>query len=360
MNSRFSGELKLWREYIFLSAGQDAALCEALERAAEDDRIRQAIEQESARLNAGDYCIRTPEEELIDLYGTVLYRMHPVLVLFRKLPELTAEYKLRGIPEKILRDTLSDVRIWMDVCEKQTGFPGLLEYGWLGYHFSFRLFRLGRLQFVYGKNDVPAVVYRHRKSGVVTALCPDGGRYTLCGDGAGTNGEGGDWQAALTIEEGAVKGSPIHPSGMALNRKVTLDLNEWEKVLCPDDPVLETHIAEGCPLDEEAAALSFEQAPEFFRKYLGIDDIRAFTCGSWLLDDNIAQLQPHGNIARFMRRFYLVPHEDSSDWQTKQRAFGDPDVDILTADCQTSLQKAIRAWYASGRKCRHAKGFILI
>jgi len=137
-------------------------------------------------------------------------------------------------------------------------------------------------------------------------------------------------------------------------------LNEWELAYQPGDPVLDMHIAEGCPLDPAEVKKSLEAAPDFFRKHLGVSPIKAFTCSSWLLDDNIAQLQPGGNIASFQRFFCLVPHANSSDWQTRQRVFGNPDIDIAAAECRTSLQKAIQAWYAAGRYCRHAAGFILL
>ena len=164
----------------------------------------------------------------------------------------------------------------------------------------------------------------------------------------------------LREEDGCAEGFPIHRSGYAVRAKVRLNLNEWELALKPEDPVLNMHIAEGSPLNPEAVASSLAAAPGFFKKYLGISGIKALTCFSWLMDDNIGQLQPNGNIASFQRNFYLIPHERSSDWQTRQRVFGDPDIDILQAECCTSLQKAIAAWYAAGRYCRHAAGFILL
>jgi len=197
---------------------------------------------------------------------------------------------------------------------------------------------------------------------MVTALCPDGDQYMENGEGAGLNGSPikNCWTADLTNDACSVEGFPIHPCGLAFRRRVKLNLSEWEKVLEPGDPVLDMHIAEGCPLDYESVGRSLAAAPEFYERYLKKTGFKAFTCGSWLLDDNIGQMQPNGNIARFQKRFHMVPHANSSDWQTKQRVFDDPDVNILEAECSTTLQKAVRAWYESGRFCRHAKGFILL
>lgn len=351
-----------WKKWIVLSDSQYAAVDCALKRACESTEIQEALRKDTERLLEGKGEIGTAENDLIRMYGEALFRMHPLLVLLGRLPWLQEQYRAHGIPDRVLLDTMSDVKIWLDVCEKQTGCIGLLEYGWLCFHFSFRLFRLGRLQFVAQGSDVPAVVYRHRESGVVVALCPDGDKYTESGEGAGFHGTSPDgaWTACIKEENGCAVGFPIHPRGQAIKDTVRLDLTEWEKVLEPGDPVLDMHIAEGCPLAPEAVVQSLAEAPGFFEKYLNRTGFKAFTCGSWLLDDNIGQIQPKGNIASFQKRFYLIPHAGADDWQTKQRAFGDPDVDILKVKPHTSLQKAICAWYKAGRKCRHCKGFILL
>ncbi len=63
----------------------------------------------------------------------------------------------RGIPEKIILDTLSDIAIW---CTNWSNIKGELYLGeltWLIRHLRMRLFRLGRLQFCMGKaaHDIP-------------------------------------------------------------------------------------------------------------------------------------------------------------------------------------------------------------
>lgn len=352
----------LWKNLLALSEAQSEAIERAVQMAVENKEMACVIESDLHLLEVGEGKIGTPEEVRRKMYGDELYRMHPVLVLLMRLPWLIEQYSARGISEAVLKDTLSDVRIWMDVCQRKTGYPGLLEYGWLSNHFSFRLFRLGRLQFVYQKGTAPAYVYRHKESGTVVALCPNGSRYYPNGDGAGVNGKPTDdaWAATLIEENGRVEGFPIHRSGYAVQSRMSLNLTEWELAFKPGDPVLDMHIAEGCPLDPQAVHESLITAPEFFRKHLGLKDMKAFTCASWLLDDNIAQMMPGGNIAAFQRFFHLVPHDNSSDWQTRQRAFGNPDIDILTAECSTTLQKSIKAWYKAGRYCRHAAGFILL
>lgn len=80
-----------------------------------------------------DYKAKTPEEN--------------VLAYLYFCEALEKKYEALGIPEKILLDTLSDLVIWTNTHYKLTGKFGLSETGWLYRHLSFKLFRLGRLQF---------------------------------------------------------------------------------------------------------------------------------------------------------------------------------------------------------------------
>ena len=64
---------------------------------------------------------------------------------------LEKKYKKYGIDEQILLHTLSDIVIWTNVWFSIKQELGLGETEWLKRHLSFRLFRLGRLQFCFGE-----------------------------------------------------------------------------------------------------------------------------------------------------------------------------------------------------------------
>ncbi len=53
------------------------------------------------------------------------------------------DYVLKGIPDAVFFDTISDVGIWCD----ENGNKGVKNYSWLKNHVRFELFKLGRLQF---------------------------------------------------------------------------------------------------------------------------------------------------------------------------------------------------------------------
>lgn len=61
--------------------------------------------------------------------------------------ELSEQYKKNGISEKILLDTLSDIKRWCDTWSDLKGELYLGELKWLSIILQFKLFRIGRLQF---------------------------------------------------------------------------------------------------------------------------------------------------------------------------------------------------------------------
>ena len=65
--------------------------------------------------------------------------------------QLEERYKAFGIPTEILDATLSDLPIWTRTCVSVHGVVGLRNSEWLKRHLSFKLFRLGRLQFCLGE-----------------------------------------------------------------------------------------------------------------------------------------------------------------------------------------------------------------
>jgi len=71
--------------------------------------------------------------------------------------ELSEKYGQKGISEEILLDTLADLGSWLDIWSERKGGLYLGEVAWLRNHISMNLFKLGRLQFAFGKaeSDVP-------------------------------------------------------------------------------------------------------------------------------------------------------------------------------------------------------------
>lgn len=71
-----------------------------------------------------------------------------VLALFLRWALLSLEqYRAKGIPEQIFYDTFHDFALWSAECQRRTGQPGLIEWGWIGHLLRMEIFRVGRLEY---------------------------------------------------------------------------------------------------------------------------------------------------------------------------------------------------------------------
>lgn len=89
--------------------------------------------------------------------------------------DLELRYQRQGIPQTVLFDTLQDIVIWTSVHLSVHGELGLSEISWLKRHLSFRLFKLGRLQYcmAHSEFDIPSVNLKKGEP-VVEVHIPEG------------------------------------------------------------------------------------------------------------------------------------------------------------------------------------------
>ncbi len=98
------------------------------------------------------------------------------LVMFLYFAQVLSEkYKSRNIPHEILLDTLGDIVTWTNTNMAVTGSLGVCEASWLSRHLGFKLFRLGRLQFAFGKSeaDIPDVGVK-KGDNIIEVHIPEG------------------------------------------------------------------------------------------------------------------------------------------------------------------------------------------
>ena len=76
--------------------------------------------------------------------------------------ELEKKYKQRGIPNTVLLDSLYDIVILTDLHYDSKGFFGIAEINWIRETLMFKLFRIGRLQFMKAPcyTDIPEINVR--------------------------------------------------------------------------------------------------------------------------------------------------------------------------------------------------------
>lgn len=288
--------------------------------------------------------------------GGLLY----LAVLLSGLPMMQRVHGEHGVPAEVTRDTILDLKLWLDGRKRrhpdlQWGLVGF-NLWWLKYHFRGDLYRLGRLQFQFGRLGKEIRVFRHRDSGVVAALSEDGVRYRADGGRAVSEEEEGCWVARLKAGEGETTGCPILPEGRALQREVTLGHEEWRPVLAGGQPVLYIHIPAGGPLAHDLCGESFRLAADFFPKHFPERPFDAFCCHSWLLDGELADFLPESaNMVRFQRELYLYPAWLRSD-HLLDRVFDGVPEDLTQAPRNTTLQRALLDHVLGGQKLRPIGG----
>ncbi len=94
--------------------------------------------------------------------------------------EQTAQaYAEKGISEKVLLDTLSDIVTWCNNWSAIKGGLYLGELSWLKRHLGLKIFRLGRLQFCMGESHCDISKYAVKKGDAVLEIhIPEGEKLT--------------------------------------------------------------------------------------------------------------------------------------------------------------------------------------
>lgn len=277
-------------------------------------------------------------------------------------PETEKSYREHKYPDQILRDTLSDLGVWVDYYQVQSGIIGIEPriLGWIKNHQSREIFRFGRLQIkpVF-KFSGKILVYRNISKGDVLALSDGGIRYNeqgLCEQ----LGDNGVWTSILKRSDSEITGNPVSASGYARQQLVTLPLNEWHQELVEGDYVLDIHISAIGPLNPKDCADSIFLAIQFMKDFFPDINYRAFVCTSWLLDNQFKEMLPEkSNIVQFQQPGYLYPAPGKSDaiW----RIFGAnaESVPFEQLPRESSLQRAAFGFLQNGGIFRNGGMFFL-
>ena len=339
---------------------QQRALERIRDRIAADEAASARFEQDYQRsLQPGDDALNPVNQDwFADFLGDDA-GMYPAYVIAAGIGQLRRRYRQAGIPERYLTDAMGDLSLWVRNSERITGRMELRHYPWMTGYVRMELFRIGRLEFIAGRSEVPAHFFRSA-AGAVCALMAEG--RPIAADGRSSD-EARGIPTAFTTEftrtDDGVRGNPCDPLGVVSPNPVFLDAAEWTCVLSPGDSIIEVHIPEGPPMDPDEISKSLAEAPEFFARYLGKTGFRAFTCFSWLMSPALAEILPGSNLAAFGQRFYRVP-ETADDWQTFERAFDEKRTDWDDMPCDTALRRGLKRLYLSGGDCRETQGVLLL
>ncbi len=308
-----------------------------------------------------------PEQfpHLKHLIGNKAYTYNLLLIL-SGYPHAVEFYRKKGIPIKIMRDTLEDLACWCNCNRHKKNVFGILpdRVAWFSNHIHGKLFKLGRLQFARGVFRGRIIVFRHCQDKRVQALSLGNIRFNSKGMIDGIDGDfdrEGSWISKLFINSEKVCGNPVSPLGDVAKKMITLDLKEWKQVLAPEDPMLDIHIQDGGNMTPEACADSVIQADIFFGEYFPEWKYHGFMCYSWFLDKQYESiLGESSNIVQFQRSCYLFPVSISGKdaiWRIFGHKFSLKDIKNFPAN--SSMQKKVLAFLQSGGKLKSGGAFLL-
>jgi len=289
-----------------------------------------------------------------------------VIVMLSTVPQMLEVYRRLGVPSDLYRDTISDLRLWMETDYYYQRFQrwGITPWiaRWLCHHWRGIILQLGRLQFSLGKFGGRLNAYRHRQTRQVLALSKAGIRYTsegsmwreCCGEKSNT------WMSSLELTDDSITGNPITPDGAAHQTSLRLQLADWELVLAHQMDVLIYHVPAGAPLTFEMCGDSFRRALELFPRYYPDFHFRAFWTSTWMMDPRLQKLlAPESNIVRMQREMYVHPGLQGDNNQYYERVFGWGTKNINTVEWKTSLQKAIGKYLNAGGHFHGGYSFML-
>jgi hypothetical protein len=127
------------------------------------------------------------------------------------------------------------------------------------------------------------------------------------------------------------------------------------------DPSIGVHIPETGAMTPEACDTSFQWALDFFDHHFPEQPRRIATCGSWLLDEQLAEYLPEtSNIIRFQRRFHVVPGQWPADQEIVAFVFRRVTTRFDELPRRTTLERAIVDHLLAGRHWYGRRGWLAL
>ena len=266
-----------------------------------------------------------------------------MMTALSSLPLIEEKYHLLGVEENIFsafcRGFGENVRRYMKNHGNIPGYGSAIH--WFRHHADGRLFRLGRLEFMTELwRTIHPAAYRNKENGKICLLCQNGWLFDKEGLLV-TKRKNAVFESRLLTDEKSITGTAFDEEGYPVtDHKVTLLLSQWECVATPWDLMLDVHIPAGENLKMEDCRNSFIMAKEFFRRIFKME-VKAFRCGSWLLNPDFAREMPESNMAKFQKNVHLGPIS-ASPGNGLYFVYGRADADPLKLPATTSLHKVFR------------------
>ena len=295
-----------------------------------------------------------------------------VLALFAAADIVIKKHRARGVPEKIIRDTFGDLKVWIEnYSAENDGAIGVNIYRiWMHHHYTENLFRVGRLQYLLNPYRGYARLFIDDATGEMIMTAQAG--IAFRGDGL-VDGQNDifspetRWESESREDENEVRTNCLFVNGRAIRTPVLIDKKKYRIALEKGIYGLEMHIPRGEGLTHENCVESLFGARDFFMKLRPEQPFETYYCGSWLLDRNVQDfLPPSSGIVQFQKLYRLYPIP-GNEWSFLDRGFGvrDPDEtlkDLIMfarkADRSTALRRGVADYILAGGRLHSGAGII--
>ncbi|MCR4933310.1 MAG: hypothetical protein K6A29_03865 [Lachnospiraceae bacterium] len=302
------------------------------------------------------------------------------VILLACVPMAEKEMLRRGIPKEYYEDIPH--RMIRDQLSRyiETGKIDVLDMPWKLNFYTLTIFLLDRFLFIPYQHGEGFSLYRSKKTGKVVGIPNGGTKYDAEGQLLRWGGvDYGDeeeeskeseeripgsgyeyserkaksdyvFTTDKTEENGKVTGYYMNPVGFTEERRVTLDLDEYECVLKQGDFLIALHIPGGEGYTPERMHNSMELALDFFKKYYPEHDMKGFWSSSWLYDKRLEFIIGKGknitNVQNLMFRY--SDGEDGS--MLYVHLYKTMDAILKDTDCKTTLQKGAKERLLRGER----------
>lgn len=210
------------------------------------------------------------------------------------LPDTLAFHRTRAIPDAASRAILADLGRHLRIFQQTFGHTGLHVQNWFSLHLRGLIFDFGRLQANLERLDVPAAELR---------------------------------AAGVPVVTGSV--------------------------------VAGIHIPDSGPLRPAEVDASLRRVGPFLaRHFPDLPPVSVARCTSWLLDEQLLELVPDSNIARFCARWRPIGAPNDGDWSVRNFVFRRPEADPAELTATTRLERAVLDHWRAGRHLHQRSGWL--
>lgn len=293
---------------------------------------------------------------------SLAYEMVTGLALCSQFDRAAENMKKRNFSQETINEVLKLAVGGVSTSErKNNGVPGFELLSWCQHYIDAKLLVIERLEIEFlGKFSARAIVFQN-KSGEIVSLAHD---IELHRDGFALGSlhfeeEEGSWIATVEEKECSWVGYPFKENGYVSQEKIELSKAEWEKVLETGDPVLRLHIPPLGKMTPDMIDKTLGETKKFAAEHYPDFKYKAFSCHSWLVDPQLDEiLSEESNIVKFRQRFHSLTRKSKGE-DVFNFIFNKPNMDFDIHDLpeESSLQRALKKHYLSGKAIYEMEGF---